>query len=714
MKRCLALLLLSLVGCPQPSGSAADQGTSPPDLSIHSGTDLSSPPADLFSPPIDMAPPGDAAVITAEVFHIAGGLGGPGTADDVGNLARFDGPSGVAFDGANSLYISDANNFAVRKVDLTTGAVTTLAGGSMGSRDGTGAAAQFNGPRGLATDGAGSVYVADSSNHTIRKIVIATGAVTTLAGTAGATGTANGTGMAARFNTPQGLAAPGDGNLYVADSGNHCIRKIDLMTAAVSVFAGTAGVQGTFSVPAGVAAGGDGNLYVADAGNRQVRKVTLAGAVVSTLAGDGLYGTVDGPGDKASFAAMSGITADGAGRLYVSDRDKHLVRMIDIATTNVTTLAGSSGLQGGDDGTGTAARFSTPLGVAADGAGNVYVADSGFASSSVRKLVAATRVVTTFAGATPKYGPLDGTGMAARFVSPQGAVADGKGNLYIADTSAHLIRKIALATGAVTKFFIWGENLGDPRGMVLDGAGNLYYADTYYHVITKVDLGTGAMSIYAGASYKSGHLDGMGMAARLWSPQGLVLADDGYMYFSEAGNHTVRRIELATGMVSTFVGMGGGGLGSYGSTDGTGTAARFYAPDGLAIGSDGNLYVADTNNSTIRKIVRATAAVTTLAGQAGIPGSADAMGTAALFSTPTGLAADGAGNLYVADTGNGLVRRIDLKNAAVSTYAGVRGQRGVKTAMSPLGRFNRPVGLAAAAGVIYVTDRIENAVLGLR
>jgi sugar lactone lactonase YvrE len=258
----------------------------------------------------------------------------------------------------------------------------------LGSNDGTGAAARFNIPRCVATDGA-NLYVADTGNHTIRRIVIATGAVTTLAGSAEISGSSDGVGTEARFYYPYGIATDG-ANLYVADTGNHTIRRIGISSRAVTTLSGTAGDEGSD----------------------------------------------DGVGTAARFYYPHGIATDGA-NLYVADTGNHTIRRIAISTGEVTTHSGSAGISGSGDGTG-AARFCSPNGIATDGA-NLYVADTW--NHTIRRISIATGTVTTLAGAAGDEGSGDGTGAAARFRSPNG-IATGGVNLYVADTYNHKIRFI--------------------------------------------------------------------------------------------------------------------------------------------------------------------------------------------------------------------------------------------------------------------------------
>ena len=320
---------------------------------------------------------------TPYTFNTLAGLAGNyGSADGTGSAARFEYPWGVAVDSAGNVYVADSQNFTIRKV-TPAGVVTTLAGlaGSFGSADGTGSAARFYYPTGVAVDSAGNVYVADFANDTIRKVTPA-GVVTTLAGLAGSTGSTDGTGSAARFLGPRSVAVDSAGNVYVADEGNSTIRKVT-PAGVVTTLAGLAGSPGSadgtgsaarFNQPPGVAVDSAGNVYVADVYNSTIRKVTPAG-VVTTLAGlVGSPGSADGTGSTARFKDPNGVAADSAGNVYVADEANETIRKVTPAGV-VTTLGGLVGSSGSADGTGSAARFNLPYGVAVDSAGNLYVAD---------------------------------------------------------------------------------------------------------------------------------------------------------------------------------------------------------------------------------------------------------------------------------------------------------------------------------------------------
>ncbi|TAH21410.1 MAG: T9SS C-terminal target domain-containing protein [Cytophagales bacterium] len=323
--------------------------------------------------------------------------------------------------------------------------VTTLAGnGTAANVDGTGTGASFTNPNGVALDGTGNLYVAEFLTHRIRKIVIATGVVTTLAGD-GVQASLDGIGTAARFNRPFGICSDGAGNLYVADFFGHTIRKIVIATGAVTTLAGdgtagfldATGVAAQFNNPIAVISDEAGNLYVGDDSNRRIRRIVIATGAVTTLAGGGTAGFVDGAANVARFTSPRGLALDGAGSLYVADELNHSIRRIVIATGAVTTLAGN-GTSGFANGIGTAARFQNPVGVTSDRAGNLYVSE--FSGNRIRKIVIATGEVTTLAGGTAGF--VDGIGTGALFNQPVGIIYDGAGNFYVADRGNVRIRSI--------------------------------------------------------------------------------------------------------------------------------------------------------------------------------------------------------------------------------------------------------------------------------
>jgi NHL repeat len=383
--------------------------------------------------------------------------------------------------------------------------------GGPGNTDGTNSAARFNSQRGVAVDSAGNVYVADALNQTIRKITSA-GVVTTLAGVAGQSGSADGTNSAARFYYPGGVAADNAGNLYVVDELNQTIRKVTLVGTnwVVTTLAGFAGQSGTtdgtnsaarFYGPFGMAVDNAGNLYVSDTLNHTIRKVTPVGTnwVVTTLAGlAGQAGSVDGTNSAALFSSPWGIAVDSAGNVYVADTDNNTIRKVT-SDGVVTTLAGLATNSGSVDGTNSAARFDYPYSVAVDSAGNLYVAD--FWNHTIRKVtpVGTNWVVTTLAGLAGQSGNTDGTSSAARFRHPEGVAVDSAGNLYVADTGNQTIRKVTpvgtnwvvTTIGGTAGVASSVDGVGsaalfsDPWGIAVDSAGNVYVADSLNNRISK-------------------------------------------------------------------------------------------------------------------------------------------------------------------------------------------------------------------------------------
>ncbi len=319
------------------------------------------------------------------VTTIAGQKASGGANDGTGSDAGFSFTAGVTTDGTN-LYIADTFNHTIRKLDISSSTVTTFAGyaGVPGSADGIGSVSRFNSPHGITAVG-GHLYVADTYNNTIRKISIATGAVSTLAGMAGAAGAADGIGTGALFSGPFGITTDGD-NLYIADIKNNTIRKIAISTGTVTTLAGKAGEVGTFdgygasarfNYPSGITTDGT-NLFIADSRNNTIRKIIISTAEVCTVAGTaGITGSTDGQGKTAFFNDPNGITSDGS-NLYITDKGNKTVRQIVISSGQVSTIAGSVGKDGGVDGSASTARFNIPTGIATGGTGTtLYIADMG-------------------------------------------------------------------------------------------------------------------------------------------------------------------------------------------------------------------------------------------------------------------------------------------------------------------------------------------------
>ena len=324
--------------------------------------------------------------------------------------------------------------------------VTTLAGRALvsGAANGTGTNALFSDPAAIVTDTSGNFFVADSQNHAIRKITT-NGVVTTFAGQLGVSGTANGTGTAAQFNTPSGLALDGSGNLFLSDTGNGTIRKIT-PAGAVSTFAGVAGSSGfadgaagsaQFNSPLGIAVTTNGDVFVADSNNHCIRRIS--GGVATTFAGSPqVWGSANGTGTNAQFNSPVGLAFDSRTNLFVCDANNDTIRKITPNAT-VTTFAGAAGQDGANDGALTLARFRSPAELAFDKKGNLFVADS--FNQTIRE-ISTNGIVSTVGGAAGISGTNNGVNGAGKFYNPYGLAVAADGSLLVADTYNELVRVV--------------------------------------------------------------------------------------------------------------------------------------------------------------------------------------------------------------------------------------------------------------------------------
>jgi DNA-binding beta-propeller fold protein YncE len=606
----------------------------------------------------------------------------------VGPAAHFADPWSFAKDGGK-LYLLDGET--VRAVDLASAEVTTLAGafGMAGGDDGTGTAARFFQPSGIVATG-GALYLTDTENHTLRKIDLGSGAVTTVAGAYEQGGTTDAIGTDARFQEPEGLAFDGAGHLFIADTDNDTIRKMDLASGAVSTIAGTAGMPGStdgargiglLDKPKAIAWDGSG-LWIIDSGTQSIRHADP----------DGTIGTL------ATFDTVPAGIAFDAGAVLVALGDQRIVR-IDPMTQAVTTLAGGLKQSGFLDGAAGDARFSRPAGLLADGAGKLYVADGG--NYALRVIDLASGAVTTFAGAA-SIGSEDGIGGTARFWAPAGFAVSTAGIAYVTDGNNHTIRRVALDSQTVTTLAGAAGKMGNadgssgdarfyqPSGIALDDAAQiLYIADGGNHAVRKMDLSSGTVSTLAPSAMSGADL------TRLSSPDGLFL-DGNRLFVSDHDLHVIAAIDLSASAMTLALFAGKPNEG--GTTDGSGSAARFYGPSGIAGDGSGNLYVADVLNDAVRAIAIDGAKVTTVA--------------ASGLSFPSSLAVDGAGDLFVADSLDNRVQWIHLGQGNVTTVIGTDALSGVRLGSLP-SQISQPAALALTPdGKLLLSS--ENALLVAR
>ena len=664
-----------------------------------------------------LAPLGQAQSYTFTT--IAGRPPLPGNVDGPAADARFTEAFATATDASGNVYVADPTLNVIRKI-APDGVVSTFAGraGEKGTVDGSGSNARFNAPTGLATDSAGNVYVSDYDNGTVRKITPA-GTVSTLAGLPLVYGSTDGTGSGARFNAPSALVVDPSGNVYVTDWSNRNIRKIT-PAGTVTTIAGLVGVTGTtdgvgtaarFAGPGGIALDADGNLFVCDSPNHSIRKITPAGSVTTYAGLSGTSGTTNATGTAARFNRPLGIVADGDGNVFVADSSNNSIRKIAPGGV-VTTFAGANGLRGSANGTASLSRYFRPTGISLDRSGNFFVADNN--NYTIRKISAAG-IVTDYAGPGGTFGSTDGVGPVARFNLPGGLALDGSGSLLVADSSNYTVRKVSTA-GSVTTFAgvagtlfyndgpLAGARMGYPSSVTVDTAGNIYVSDAIYHAIRLITP-EGNVFTYAGQPLTSGSANGVGTAAQFNAPDGLATDREGNLYVADASNHVIRKIS-PTRVVTTLAGLAG----TSGTADGSGTTARFNGPHGVTVDGSGNVFVADTANHAIRKIAP-DGTVTTFAGLPGFSGSADGNSSSARFLSPYDLTVDTAGNIFVADTDNHTVRKI-TPAGVVTTIGGLAGAFSSVDATGTAARFSSPTGIVVdPSGVLYILDGGANTLI---
>ncbi len=727
------------------------------------------------------------------VTTLAGKRGQSGYKDGTGVNALFKAPAGITILGS-VLYVADTDNHVIRSVDKDSGKVTTIAGTESvsGNTDGSGTSAQFKSPFGITNDGE-YLYIADTYNYTIRRLDIQTGDVITLAGKAGEYGFSDGSLTDARFFYPSDLEVKG-GELFISDLGNDVIRVVDLSQGTVSTIAGTSRVPGSDDGPVGVGKfnspvdlGIIGDyLYVADMDNNSIRRVNISTGETSTFAGAPTYtGVTDDTGDKSRFNTPGGIAIEG-NTLYIADTFNHIIRKIDAETGTATTIAGRAGVSGNTDSTESAAVFNSPTDVIADASGEyIYIVDTD--NHVIRSMNIASGEVRSFVGYPGSSGSADGIGNVARFNSPKRGVRVGD-KLYVVDTGNHAIRVIDLPTKEVTTLAGekgiggWADTDGSSGGAArfnspgdidTDGAF-LYVADTGNHVIRKVDLYTGVVKTISGIRGSSGLVDSIDGSPLFKSPEGITW-HDGTLYVSDTGNHIIRKIDLNTLEVSTLAGdivctvetevenditrenkncegqpTGTSQFGD--STDETGKTTSFNGPlgvntDGVYLyvldsvtsrvrqikmdtgetksfsfskhkgvslntpaGGDlsgGIFYIADKGNHIIRKLEIEnlnSAPLILIAGNLGVNGYSYSAGYSASFYNPVGITADGTGNLYVADTGNHTIRKVVIATGEVTTVAGVPAKPGFMNSEFGYPMFNYPRGICIIGNHLYVAD----------
>jgi trimeric autotransporter adhesin len=612
-------------------------------------------------------------------------------------LSSIGTPSAVIQDSTGDLYIADAKNNRVYKVSAANQLVVfagTSAAGYSGD-GGAATAAELNAPRGLALDSAGDVFIADSGNNVVREVMAASGNIQTVAGngTAGATGDSE-LATSAELSAPGGVFVDANGNVFISDTGNNEIREVSATSQSISRIAGTgsagftadgaAALSATLRGPVGIFVDANGNIFVADRGNNVVREILAATGNIQTVAGDGTAGGT-GDGGLATEAELNGpvgIFVDASGDLFIADANNNLVREVVASSGKIQTVAGN-GIAAftGDGGNAIFAELSAPQSVSADSVGDLFIADTG--NSVVRDVVVTSHAIHTIAGnLTQAY---SGDGNLATNAALNGAsdvALDGGGDIFIADGANEVVREVIAATGLISTIAGRGPNnstlsgtpatnalLSDPAGVFVDGSGNLFIADRGNNVVRKVTVATGAIQTIAGNG-SAGYAGDAGPAtsAALSAPASVSEDRFGNLFIVDSGNNVIRRVDAATGIISTVAGNGSAG---YSGDGAAATSAELRTPQRVAVDVFGNIYIADSANHVIREVSATNGDISTVAGN-GTAGSTGDGGPAqsAELNGPAGVAVDSSGNIFISDTNNHRIRKVSITNGNISTIAG--------------------------------------------
>ena len=700
-----------------------------------------------------MAAPGD-------ITTIAGGSNSGNANLSTADFALTN-PQGVSVDSSGNIFVVDTAAQYVRKFPASGGSSVVAGNGSAGftqqsrwSQSGTKAAkTQLNYPNSVTIDSSGNLFIADTRNQMVRK-VDTSGTISTVAGNGRSDASGNGlgcpfpqlpdqcgtflgdgtTGLVASLNKPSGVAVGSDGSVYIADTNDNRIRKVDA-NGLVSTIAGTGGpsfsgdggpaTAAALKQPWGLALSGT-SLFVADTGNNRIRVIDLNTGVISTVAGNGSASS-SGDGGSATGAGINfpaAVAVDGAGNVIIAETKGHKIRRVD-STGTISTLAGTgtSGFSG-DGGSASSSLLSDPYGVAVTSAGDVLIADTW--NDRIRKVSGGT--ITTVVGPIPGVFCCNDDGVAgtnANTSAPGDAVSFG-GNVYFTDTAHNRVVRINPDGTVLT---IAGVNIpgfsGDggpatsaklnlPQGIAADSAGNLFISDTANHRIRKIST-AGVITTVGGTGVKGYTGDGgAATSAQLGDPYGIAVDGAGNVYFADAGNDRIRKIDSG-GTISTVAGSGIVGAGSRGMSGdgGPATSAHLNNPRGIAVDSAGNLFIADTRNSKIRK-VNTAGIISTFAGKGPLPCTSltcdqgaylgdDGAATDAYLNNPWDVAVDPSGNVWIADTSNSAVRKVDTTGTITSAGGGF-----------PLlgGSQSSPQGVGAdASGDVYVADTGSDTIL---
>jgi uncharacterized repeat protein (TIGR01451 family) len=614
---------------------------------------------------------------------VVAGNGGVGSSGDGGPaISAATNATRLALDGAGNIYFSDFDGHRVRRVDASTGIVTTVAGNGVPGYSGDGGpavAARLFFPLGVALDAAGNLFIADSKNNRVRRIDAATGTITTVAGTGiSGSGGNGGPATSATLSSPLAVAVDAGENIFISEGAN--VRRIDAATGIISRYAGLTNfgfggdggpaTAAQLNFPNGLAIDGFGNLFIADTSNQRIRRVDAATGTITTVAGNGTqaFSGDGGPAVEAGLSVPADVAVNAVGEFVITDGSNR-IRRVDASTGIISSVAGNG--SAGFDGDGrpaTEASLSFPWGTAVDSLGNLYVADYG--NNRVRKIDSNTGLVTTVAGdGTFGFGGDGGPAASAQLAAPIALAVGGAGDVFIADQNNHRIRMVDAATGTITTVAgggslpplgapATGALLFAPQGIAIDAAGNLFIADPDMGRVLRVDAATAVIDSFAGIGGSGFDGDGgPATSAFLNAPTEVALDPAGDVFIADRNNHRIRRVDAGTGIITTIAGNGVAGFSGDG---GPATSASLNFPNGVAADPFGNVYIADPNAQRIRRVA-ADGIITTIAGT-GVYGFRGDGGPAlfAELGAPPKVRVEPSGNLLLSDVANGRIRKVTL------------------------------------------------------
>lgn len=675
-----------------------------------------------------------AAPFSANIYKLSGGVLSLYSGQGYGGFGGDKGPVGAAilgypgafaFDSQGNLFIADFGNSRIRRVDAVTHIITTVAGkgekcASSTAPCGDGGPAVkalLNLPKGVAVDGAGNIYIADSTDNRIRKVDAATKNISTIVGTGVACAnptSACGDGgppSTAQLNFPEGVAVDAAGNIYIADTKDQRVRIVSGGT--IQAFAGNGGacldstrkcgdglpaVSANLRLPQAVALDGSGNVYIADTGDHRIRKVDST-KVINAAVGNGTQG-FSGDGGAAAAAELdlpAGVWVDASGNIIISDSGNQRVRQVD-TTNTISTLAGG-GL--GDATDAKNAILAAPYTVFEDAGSNVYITDQ--ANNRIRKLAKAGGISTVAGTGSVGYTGDGGSAVNATLNGPSSVVLDQAGNMYISDTNNQVVRRVDAITKNISTIAGNGTScnptisgcgdggpatsasLSNPTYAVLDSAGNIYIADYLAHKVRKVDTG-GMISTLAGTGQPSFSGDGgPATAAKLNHPSSVGVDGAGNVYIADQYNNRVRMVS-PSGIITTYALNGNTCLCGDG---GPAIDGSMWNPLEVSVDPSANVFISGGNAKVVQRVDAVTQTWGTVAGIASQPGIGGFSGDGGLATkarlASNGTSVDASNNLYIADYGNNRVRLVHLTPAvSVPTRPLTFGNWPIGTTSTPL------------------------------